>query len=472
MGGNCHGQWQQNLQEIFAHPDIGNAQVAVSVRSMDGHVLYERGSNILLIPASTLKTITTLSAIGILGPDFQYSTGIYMRGEMSSDGTLYGDIIIQGSGDPSLGSNEDGQVIGAEETIVSIVNAIKGKGITCINGQVLIDDSIFDQEAVHPGWPWDDLCNYYASGIWGLNFNENRYKVIFERSMLPNQKTKIKIINPLYPNLILENKVSTGPLHSYDEAYIYGDPYGVHKYVSGTIPPGTGDFEIEGAVPNGAVFFGSELCKGLQRNQINVKGYGTLSFDDLTNVKKITSIVSPPLRDLVKYALIESDNLYCDVFLKTISAQVGAEGTWKGGTIEINNYLLNLGVETSGYKQVDGSGLSARNRISASFMTDFLLSQVKIIGIEELKLLLPKVGVAGTVKNFLKGKSVQSHAWLKSGSINAVVAYAGILETAPGQHVLISISSNGHQVSNSKARKQVERIIETIYVGMSAERGR
>jgi len=459
----AHTQLDIQLESTYQHPDIANAQLSVSVRSTTGEVLYERDPDILLMPASTLKTITTMSVVGILGADYHYNTIIGYTGEITADGTLYGDLIIKGSGDPSLGSGEDEQVEDMNQVIGRILDAIEQKGIKCINGYLLIDDSVFDHEAVHPGWPWDDLCNYYAAGVWGINFNENRYEIVFDRSAKPNMPTSIKSVTPSLPQLQLENRVTTGAIGSYDEAYLYGDPYGWDVYASGTIPPGQGDFDIEGAVPDGGMFLGELILQRLEAGKIKIKGVKKTGPTDIAKYHQLLALQSPSIRGLAKFALSKSDNLYCDALLKTIGYNANGIGTWESGVEGIKDYVKSMAGTTDGYKQVDGSGLSSRNRVSPSFMTSFLQKQVEKIGIEEMKYLLPVVGKEGTVKNFLNGTNAQSHAWLKSGSISSVVAYAGVLELKDNQHVMISISSNGHQVTNRKARKQIEQIIEMIY---------
>jgi len=459
------GQWQQDVERLLTAKELSAALVTLQVKSLDGKVLFEKNPEVGVMPASTLKTITTLGAIGILGSDYQYSTTIGYRGELTQDRTLYGDLILKGSGDPSFGSDQDDRSISLAERMETMAEAIAGK-VNCIDGKLIVDATIFDNEAVHPGWAWDDLSNYYAAGIWGLNIHENLYHLTFSRSAIPGSDTKVKNIEPSVSDLNIRNEVIVGPKGSYDEAYIYGDPYELKKHIRGTIPPGASDFKIKGAVPDSRIWFAQLLSEELSKHGIDITEIEVVDAP-VDRFEAITSFNSMALRDLVQHANEVSDNLYCDVFLKSVGANFSGMGSWESGQDALKSYFQKSNISISGYHQEDGSGLTMRNRVSAQFMTDFMLYHVNKLGVDELKYLLPKAGVNGSVKNFLNGYQAQSHTWLKSGSINAVVAYTGIIEVSPDKYVVIYIASNGHTLSNRVIRKRLEKIIDTVYQGLS-----
>ncbi|MEL6122215.1 MAG: D-alanyl-D-alanine carboxypeptidase/D-alanyl-D-alanine-endopeptidase [Bacteroidota bacterium] len=458
----CKAQLVDRLEPIFAREEVATAQVSVSVRAKDGSVIFQRQPKILLIPASTLKLVTTLSALDILGAEHQYRTEISYRGQISDDGTLIGDLFVVGSGDPSLGSGEDPLATDMDEVINQVIRFVRAENITAIQGKIVLDDTIFDGEAVHPGWPWDDLCNYYAAGSWGINFHENRYQVVFSRSSKTDIQTTINSIVPLFPGALHHNMICTGPLGSGDNAYIYGDPYAAERSIRGTIPPGRGAFEIEGAVPDGPMFFGSLLEQALAREGISVTGV-VRGNSSTHSYQSLGSLSSPRLLDLVSFANHESDNLYCDAFLKSVGAVAEGQGSWASGVRAIRDHINSLDVMSSGLRQVDGSGLSSRNRLSPDFMTSFLVRQLRSHGTQTLQYIIPEVGSDGTVKRFMEEREGQDYYWLKSGSINSVVAYAGLLVLNPEEPIVVSIMANGHSVSNRVMRNHLADILEEIY---------
>ena len=166
---------------------------------------------ISLIPASSLKLITTLSALDILGPEYTFTTKISYSGKIDPDGTLNGNIYIVGSGDPTLGSPRTslkGEVLSFNKLIVDIGKSIRDRGITCIDGEVIADESIFDSYPISPSWQWNDLGNYYASGAWGINANENEYYIYFKRNLRIGRSTILHSYQPYIPQLELQNEVT------------------------------------------------------------------------------------------------------------------------------------------------------------------------------------------------------------------------------------------------------------------------
>ena len=180
---------------------------------------------------------------------------------------------------------------------------------------------------------------------------------------------------------------------------------------------------------------------------------------------KRQSLSSPSAVDMVHYALAVSDNLYCDTFYKTIGAQHSGVGSWESGSNGVKKHLNKLKLSTDGYHQEDGSGLTMRNRISADFLTSFLRKVYQSLGREAFLQLLPKAGKDGSVKNFLTGSAAQEAVWAKSGSVNGVLAYAGIMAATTGEPLFFSLNVNGHQTSNGVIRRKMEAMLDVIYKG-------
>jgi len=465
LSGNA--QLENQILSIVNGKNLSNAQVAVEVRNARGEVLFSHNGEVGMIPASTLKLVTALSVIDIKGGDYKYETEVGYIGEVSKDRTLYGDLVIIGSGDPSLGAFRQKEAPGLDEVIDQIVNAINSR-IKCIEGDLIIDASIFDNEAVHPGWAWDDLSNYYATGIWGLNIHQNLYHLTFGRTSQTGATTSVQSIAPEVKGLRLENNVTIGQKGSGDQAYIFGDPYGLHKNVEGTIPPGTSGFKIKGAIPDSRIWFGELLKKKLEMAGIKL-GAIQLSKVDSKEIIELETLRSPVLSSMAKYALAVSDNMYCDAFYKTIGTSSSTQGNWLNAARKMTEYLSEEGLDIRGYHQEDGSGLTLRNRISASFLTSFLANIANSFGNDELLSLLPKAGKDGSVRGFLKGFHAQDYVWGKSGSVNGVLAYAGVISQNSQSPLFFSINVNGHQQSNAVIRKELEQIIEKIYLATSAK---
>src|SRR6201996_8874615 len=169
----------QKLQSAFSRlqADSQCRYASVSLTVLDantGEKVFTANPNMGLATASTLKTITSITAFNFLGKDFQYQTQFGYNGTIAADGTLNGDLIIKGSGDPTLGSwrydaTHEGQILSV------MVNALQKAGIKKINGRVIGNDSIFGSQSIPEGWIWMDVGNYYGAGTSGLCWRENQF---------------------------------------------------------------------------------------------------------------------------------------------------------------------------------------------------------------------------------------------------------------------------------------------------------
>src|ERR1700760_2919696 len=148
LGGSVAAQsLDQNLQAAFGRlqADSQCRYASVSLTVLDaktGEKVFTANPNMGLATASTLKTITTITAFNLLGKDFQYQTQFGYSGSIAADGTLNGDLIIRGAGDPTLGS---WRYSGHHENdiLMQLVAAIQKEGIKKVNGHIVGDDSIF-----------------------------------------------------------------------------------------------------------------------------------------------------------------------------------------------------------------------------------------------------------------------------------------------------------------------------------------
>ncbi|MFN6992330.1 MAG: D-alanyl-D-alanine carboxypeptidase, partial [Fervidobacterium sp.] len=110
----------------------------------NGNVLVSYNEHNLFTPASLTKILSTLVAWEILGPDFRYTTTIYVpRGNISP--VLNGDIVIKSNGDPSM----------SVDNLKENLRAFVVEGIKEVSGNIVIDNSFFSNERWGIGWEWD-----------------------------------------------------------------------------------------------------------------------------------------------------------------------------------------------------------------------------------------------------------------------------------------------------------------------------
>ena len=216
---------QPALETFLSDPVLQNASVSITVTEVNsGATLASYDSNRSLIPASSLKTVTTATALSVLGADYRYKTELQYSGSIDEAGTLHGDLYIKGYGDPTLGTEWLDQADDMPTILSKFTTAIQAAGIKKINGHVIGDGSFFPTSPVASTWQWEDMGNYYGAGAFGLNLHENWYWLDFQQNMKLDSTPMVKTVRPEVPVVFIENLVRSAPRGTGDNAYIYGAP--------------------------------------------------------------------------------------------------------------------------------------------------------------------------------------------------------------------------------------------------------
>ena len=439
-------------QNWLEHKTIKTAHAsAIFIDVETGDHVIAHNEDKLLNPASTIKLLTSLMMLEEYGENFQYKTELLYSGNIERDGTLEGDLIIRGSGDPSLGSARYGEKNSMGEFLKKCVASAKRAGITCIEGNIVVDASGFGTDCVPHSWSYNDLGNYYAAGVWAVNVNENSYKLSFGRS---GKKISSSTIEPNVPGMYFSNELELGPADSGDQAYIFNAPYQNHAHVRGSIPRGKGSFSIRGSIPNAPLFLGESLQITLERSNIKSQRV-RVEFTKRVAGKSIYTHNGISLKRLVKSAIQKSINLYCEAFLKSLGG-----GSREEGISYMENKLKELKVisKDEDIQLADGSGLSQRNYVSAETLAKFLRSSY--IDSPEIKNLLARNGYDGTLKNKFTSNALKGRIYGKSGSMGNVRAYTGILKTNSGKELVFSVMVNNYTSNYRDVDRHIQRLLE------------
>jgi D-alanyl-D-alanine carboxypeptidase/D-alanyl-D-alanine-endopeptidase (penicillin-binding protein 4) len=444
-----------------------HANVGLSVRSVnDNQLLSHYNHEYSLIPASSLKLITTLIALEKIGGETRYETYLAYDGQIDPDGTLQGNLYIIGAGDPTLGSSRIPGTSPRNDLLIEIAEMVKKKGITCIDGKVVADESIFDAYPIAPSWQWNDLGNYYAGGAWGLNINENEYGIYFNSNRREGSLSKLLFTDFKIPGLKLINEVTVDSANTGDNAYVFGGPYDFEKRIAGTIPKSKNKFKIKGAIPDPPKYIAYAIREKLAKQGIRSNGTHVKVKKWSKNYKHTTifdTIISPPISEIVKYANYFSVNQYCESLLKSLGLKVNGKGSGGQGIRAIFKSLKEYKIDSEGLHMEDGSGLSARNLISPDILAEFLAKYTDKNGLKVVQKMLPKAGADGTVRRLLSGRKSRGSVWVKSGSMERILSYTGLCKAKSGEWVTFSIIINGYTGKYRNFRPQVESLIDQIY---------
>jgi serine-type D-Ala-D-Ala carboxypeptidase/endopeptidase (penicillin-binding protein 4) len=451
---------QAEIKKVADDAQLVHGQLALSVRDSQGQIIYQYQGEKSLIPASNLKVITTATALGVLGEDFHYETKLEYDGNISN-GMLNGNIYITGSGDPSLGSSRFRDLPDMERLLEIFSDKIMAAGIKKINGSIVADESGFEKNALPEHWMWTDIGNYYGAPAYGINVNENLYKLYFMPGKKPGDSTTVVRTEPVIPGLEFSNAVQTGPAGSGDNAYIYGVPHSYQRFISGTIPPGTSEFSVKGSLPDPSHTLIYNLGRKLIAKGVEVPlPDPQLNQCTYTAERKILYIHSSiALKDIVKATNGQSINLYAEALLKSIAVKSKKTGSTKAGIKAVREYWGRKGVDTAGFFMNDGSGLSATNAIPANTLSHIMYLTGKEVYSTSFYESLPVCGVSGTMKNLGKGTSAEGKVAAKTGTINKVICYTGFVTIRNGEKYSFSLLANNFDGANSEIIRKLTKIM-------------
>jgi D-alanyl-D-alanine carboxypeptidase/D-alanyl-D-alanine-endopeptidase (penicillin-binding protein 4) len=389
--------------------------------------------------ASTLKLISTATALSVLGGDYTYPTYLEYDGQVVRD-TLRGDLYLRGTGDPSLGSdlNRFEGVPNGGQLLSRWTEAVRRAGIRYVQGQVVADPTIFDDKNLADTWVWGDLGNYYGAGVQGLNFRENLYRISFKAGRNVGDPTEVVKLEPDLSYLKIENRVTTGEAGSGDQVYIYASPLGEQILLTGTVPRGVTSFTVKGAIPRPAYAAAFELTRALKEAGVGVAGAGDVLPRSLAAAVPRTVIdqySSPTLRDLAKETNWWSINLYADALLKTAGVKLNGKPDFDKAAEAEADYWRKKGADMRGFFVKDGSGLSPTGSLTAQNLTDVLNVATKDKNFTDFYNSIAILGETGTIRNIGRRTKAAGNVRAKSGSIGGTRAYAGYVTTKQGDRL-------------------------------------
>ena len=424
-----------------------------------GKVLAETSPQLSLVPGSTLKLLTTSTALELLGSDYRFQTELAYSGEIRND-SLIGNVYIVGGGDPALGSKYFKEHYLSNNFLDEWVTKLKELQIKTITGNLITDATIFEEQMIPNTWIWEDLGNYYGAGACGLSVYDNLYKIHFSSPLLPDKLTQIQYTDPFIPELDMENQVKSSD-ENRDQAYVFGAPTASKRIVRGTIPKGKSDFVIKASIPNPPYLLAWQLMERLQDANIVIDGsiQKREEKQELPMLHQITKTLSPKLIDIIRVTNHESVNLFAEHLLKYLSYLMNGQGTTKDGIEVVSDFWKKRGIDMDGLFMADGSGLSRFNAITTKQMVEVLnYMKTKSPQSDAFFSTIPYVP-NGTLYFFnpvnFPGHSLQA----KSGSMTRVRCYAGELTTKHKQKILFAIFLNNFSCSQRKAINLVEELL-------------
>ncbi len=440
---------------------------ALVVSLTRGDTLFSYHADRRFLPASNAKLFTTAAALHYLGPDYRFVTVLFADGPVR-DSTLYGDLVLYGTGDPTFALDT--------ASLAAFADSVGLAGIRRVRGDMVGDASFLGGELAGPGWSPDNLDEPYAAPPSALGAASNRIRITVEPGPAPGAPALITM-DPPTDYFTVSSTVVTGRSRSRTRISVErGPPHGVVA-LSGTISPRRSEWITEIVVQQPALFAAGLLRELLVARGITVLGTTRSVTDDAPGRARtllawahgrtgppfdggIAVRFSPSLGDLVTTINHRSDNLWAELVFRAIGRSVGGAGTFASGASAVARFLtVEVGIAAASVQVTDGSGLSLLDAATPRSLVQLLAYERRAPEGEVFYQSLPAVGEG--LRRRMEGTAAEGNLRAKTGTLSDASALAGYVTAADSEELAFSIVVNDPPRIN-RARRVQDRIGVTL----------
>jgi D-alanyl-D-alanine carboxypeptidase/D-alanyl-D-alanine-endopeptidase (penicillin-binding protein 4) len=416
-----------------------------------GDTLFSRNADVPMLPASTLKMYTAALALDRLGPDWRFRTEVLRDGALEPDGTLRGNLILRGDGDPAFSRRFHSG--GYDAPVQALAERVAAAGVRRITGSVVGDASAFEARTIPEGWLTRYAGSGYAAPFGALSINENIVVVAIHpdgRVLLEPATTGIRVENTV--------RVTGGG----------GVAVRVHRAVDGhvvargTIGSRAPVRRLQLVVDDPARFTAGALHAALVARGITVDGGLTLGRAP-AQAARVAALESPPLATLVAVMNRESINHYAELLLRNAvrGPERRGEGSAAAGNALLQRWLASeAGAAPTSVGVHDGSGLSVLDRVTPRSMAQLLAHAHAAPWGPAFHASLPVAGESELLRHRMRGTPAAGNLHAKTGTTNDVVGLGGYVTAENGEILAFSFLFNGR--SRWNARATIDAMGETL----------
>jgi D-alanyl-D-alanine carboxypeptidase/D-alanyl-D-alanine-endopeptidase (penicillin-binding protein 4) len=412
-----------------------------------GDTLFAREPDTPVVPASTMKMFTSVLAFDRLGPDWRFRTEALRAGPLAADGTLAGDLVLRGDGDPSLSRRfwagpEYGR--GYDAPVRALARRVAAAGVKRVTGAVVADASAFEARTIPDGWLSRYAGSGYAAPFGALSLNENIVVV----AVHPDGRV---LLEPAVTGLRVENAVRVvGGGGTSVRIHRAADGHVVARGAVGRRAPVT---RLQLTVGDPALFTAGALAAALEAEGVRVDG-GVRAGAAPAGAASIAALESPPLASLVAVMNRESINIFAeDIFRRATRGPARDQvGSAEAGNALLQRVLAErAGVPAGAVTVSDGSGLSVLDRVTARSMVHLLGYAHGAPWGPAFHASLPVAGESELMRHRMVGTPAAGNLHAKTGTTNDVIALGGYATAENGEVLAFSFVFNGRDRWNARA---------------------
>ena len=436
------------LEEILDDPDLPRAIWGIHVADLNtGRTLLSRNADLVLLPASTLKLMTTATALDALGPEFRYTTRLYHFGQ-ETGGTLRGDLVIRGAGDPTFGSEWT-----SDDPLKDWAEALYASGVRRVEGRIIGDDDRFEDAAYGEGWDISHIgVESYAQPAGGLAWHDNLFNVRFrDGKATVDPPDFIEFVTDLAAQRHGGGRLRVDRVLGTNQVRL-----------SGAVPSGyrgTVQLPVENPTLYTVAAFADRLAgAGIAVDAALVDVDDIATAPDYEGAEPLRAYVSPPLRDIIQHTNRKSDNFFAEHLFRSLSAS----GSTSASARRVKDLLAAAGADTDGISIQDGSGLSRKDMITPASMAALLAYMNRHPAAGAFRQSLPQGGGSGsTLRNRMGNVPVRA----KTGSLLSVRCLSGYVEGPQGQTITFVLMANNYTTRDGLITQAMDRVVRALASG-------
>lgn len=455
---------QEAVNKFVSNSSLRYASVGVQVIDLDSaKSIASYRPEQANITASTMKTVVSSAALGLLGPHFRFETPVYLDGEVQ-DGVFKGNIVILGTGDPTLGS----VFLPNQANIVEeIISALRARGITHVMGSVVGDDSYYAYPYYDEDWDVGDLAYDYGAAVHALSFHDNLVTVSY--TLDSRGRVSKSSFSPSVPGLKVISHCRANRGRNSITPYM---DYSVPALVLAGETTGK-TYHNTYANPTPAPMLVDSVERALLRSGIRYD-FDAAAGDAIDHVERSLLVLhkSPELTEIITSLLDRSDNMFAHALLRAIGARdyevKGLEAMPSDldmiGVEAVKHWLELQGIDTEPLFMRDGSGLARANKASVSFFGDMLtmMADRRFDGVR-LCDLMPTA--SDRVGKTMENSSLRDRIVLKSGSMRHVQCFVGYYPADEPRYAF-AVLVNNFTCSRASIKDQIGTLLCNLFLNI------
>lgn len=451
-------QLVQAIDMALSASCLDDAATSISILSLpDGEPVYQHNAERALLPASTMKLVTTAAALHYLGAEYRFKTDVLYQGERQGD-ELRGDLILRGGGDPKLSTAD----------LWTLARHVKNSGIRRVSGNLVIDSGFFDDAQRAPSWTAQKSQKPWDANLGGLSINLNNITVHAQPGLRVGDPLNIWV-EPMSSYIVLDAQGSTISPGSKKRKDVWATRTEMKDgrlkvVVRGNLAPNSGEKRLFLNVTNPLRYAAETFRSVLGEVGVDVQG-PIIKGGASSRAVFLYQHESQPLFMTLKELNTFSNNFIAEQVLKTIAAEsYGEPGTHQHGLQMSQLFLHKLGINTEGLLLADGSGLSRENRFTASAMTDLLQKMLLRFDIgPDFLALLRVLGNPESTSKRLKKSPAKGLVRAKTGTLSGVSTLVGYVPGKNGHLFAYAFFLNNNRCGYHGADQVENKIINALY---------